>query len=204
MTGRIELPPPQKDLPYPLIKALEERRTKRKWAASEFSNQELSDLLWAACGISREGTGKSKCRRTAPSACNSQEIRVYAALPSGLFLYEEKGHCLKIKLPRDIREDLGTQKMMKAAPAGLIYVSDFSRFKKFIFGGDENRKWFISAADAGFIGQNVYLFAAAVGWNTALLSLVDREKLHRIMGLEEHEKIVFVQIFGKTTGKDGA
>jgi hypothetical protein len=48
-----------------------------------------------------------------------------------------------------------------------------------------------------FISQNVYLYAAAANYNTALLSLVDREKLHKIMGLKEYEKIVYTQAIGK-------
>ena len=192
-----QLPPPQYDLDFPLMKALAKRRTKRKWIQSDFTNQELSNLLWAACGITHKESKKARSRRTAPSACNTQEIKVYIALSKGLFLYDEKDHQLIEVLSEDIREYIGTQKMMKSAPLGLIYVSDYSKFKKFIFGNDNNKKWFTSTADTAFISQNVYLFAAAANWNTALLSLVDREKLHKIMGLNENEKIVYTQAIGK-------
>ncbi len=94
MIENIQLPPPQIDLEFPLMKAIEQRRTKRKWIQLDFSNQELSNLLWAACGITHQETKKSKSRRTAPSACNSQEIKVYIALPKGLFLYDGKAHQL--------------------------------------------------------------------------------------------------------------
>jgi nitroreductase len=91
---------------------------------------------------------------------------------------------------------MGTQKMMKSAPLGLVYVSDFSRFKTFIFSNDERRR-LTSAVDTGFISQNVYLYAAALNYNTAILSLVNRDKLHEIMGLKEHEHIVYTQVIGK-------
>ena len=196
MTNIIKLPQPQKDLDFPLMKALEMRRTKRKWKDSNLSDQEISNLLWAACGITHEETKKSKSRRTAPSACNSQEIKIYIALGNGLFLYDEKNHQLIKVLSEDIRKDIGTQKMMRSAPVGLIYVSDYSKLKTFFF-RDDNQKWFTSTADTGFISQNVYLYSAAANLSTAILSLVDRDKLHGIMGLKDFEKVIYTQAIGK-------
>ena len=197
MTNIIKLPAPQKDLSFPLMKAIELRRTKRKWKDSNLSDQEISDLLWVVCGITHKETKRSKSKRTAPSACNSQEIKVFVALHNGLFLYDEKEHRLIKILLEDIRENIGTQKMMRSAPVGLIYVSDYSRLKTFLF-KDDDRKWFTSTADTGFMSQNVYLYCAAANLSTAVLSLVNRDKLHKIMGLSRSEKIVYTQVIGKS------
>ncbi|MDY7029460.1 MAG: nitroreductase family protein [Spirochaetota bacterium] len=70
MPEKIKLPPPQKDMDFPLMKALGLRRSKRKWKDEPVPIQDLSNLLWAACGITREETKSSKSRRTAPSATN--------------------------------------------------------------------------------------------------------------------------------------
>ena len=198
MNKQHQLPPPQIHLDFPLMKAIEKRRTRRKWVQTDFTDQELSNLLWAACGITHKKTGKSKSRRTAPSACNSQEIKVYVALPQGLFLYDENNHQLIQVLSEDIRKNIGTQKMMKSAPLGLIYVSDFTRFSSLLSGADDEKKMFTSAADTGFISQNVYLYSAAENWNTAVLGLVDRKQLHRVMKLKDHERIVYTQAIGKS------
>ena len=198
MTNEITLPLPQTDLDFPLMKALANRRTKRKWGNGQLSDQELSNLLWAACGVTLEETKKSKSRRTAPSACNSQEIKIYLAMDKGVYLYDERDHKLVQVLAKDIRKNIGTQKMMQNAPIGLIYVSDYLKMKTFLF-KDDNRKWFVSATDTGFISQNVYLYCAAAKLNTAILSLVDRNNLHEIMGLKDHEKIVYTQVVGKST-----
>jgi SagB-type dehydrogenase family enzyme len=195
MTKIIKLPAPRKNLEFPLMRALEIRRTKRKWKDSLLSDQEISDLLWAACGITHPESKISKTRRTAPSACNSQEIKIYIVLEKGVFLYDECKHQLLEVIPDDIRNDIGTQKMMRSAPVGLIYVSDYSKLKSFIF-RDENRKLITSAADTGFISQNVYLYCAAANLNTAILSLVDRDKLHFKIGLKECEKITYTQVVG--------
>ena len=62
MTDNHPLPTPQKELPFPLMKALELRRSTRKWKDGLLSEQEISNLLWAACGITKEAskTAKSK------------------------------------------------------------------------------------------------------------------------------------------------
>ena len=117
-------------------------------------------------------------------------------MENGLFLYNEKQHQLIQIKTADIRQNIGTQKMMKSAPIGLIYVSDYTKLKKYL-AKDEAQKWFISCSDAAFISQNVYLYCAASKLNTVVLGLVNREKLHELMDLKSCEKIVYAQIVGK-------
>ena len=50
------------------------------WEPLPFRSHSDANLLWAACGINRPATG----HRTVPSAMNSQEVDIYAALPDGL------------------------------------------------------------------------------------------------------------------------
>jgi len=197
MANKIKLPPPQKELEFPLMKALEKRRSIRKWKEDALSDQELSNLLWAACGITKEKTRSSKSKRTAPSASNTQAIKIYVAMEKGLFLYDETNHQLIQVLSKDIRENIGTQNIMHSAPVGLIYVSDYTKMKTYLF-KDEDRRWFVSGTDTGFISQNVYLYCAAANLSTVVLGLVNREKLHDIMGLKEHEKVVYTQVIGRS------
>ncbi len=193
----ITLPAPQKDMQFPLMKALQMRRTKRKWTDKPLTDQEISNLLWAACGVNQISKKAKSVKRTAPSACNSQEIKVYIASEKGLYLYDELNHQLIQINNTDIREHIGTQKMMQSAPLALIYVSDYSKMKNFVF-TDEARKWYTSAADTAFISQNVYLYCAAANLSTAILGLVDRVKLGKIMKLGEGKKVIYTQVVGKT------
>ncbi len=196
MKKMIKLPEPQKNLEFPLMKALEIRRTVRKWQEGPVPEQDLSNLLWAACGITKEKYGRVKSKRTAPSACNSQEIRVYLLMEKGVFLYDEENHALIEIHPDYIREFTRTQKMMKAAPLGLVFVADLSRMNSPFLRKKEARQ-FCAWVDTGYISQNVYLYCAASNLGTAVLSLVNREKLHRLMKLKEHEKIVLTQVVGR-------
>jgi SagB-type dehydrogenase family enzyme len=198
LENTIKLPEPQKDLEFPLMKALEKRRTIRKWSNIIVSEQEISNLLWAACGITKNKYGNVKSKRTAPSACNSQEIRVYIIIKQGVFLYNEESHELIEIIAMDIREHIGTQKMMKTAPMGLVFVADLSRMiSPFVKSKEAQR--FCAWVDTGYISQNVYLYCAASNLGTAVLSLVDREKLHKLMKLKDHEKIVLTQAIGHLT-----
>ena len=97
--SEVPLPPPDRTGGKPLQRALDERKTTREFTGDPLEAQALSDLLWAAFGVNREGTGG----RTAPSAMNSQEIDVYVATRDGLFLYDAKPHRLRRVLSEDIR-----------------------------------------------------------------------------------------------------
>jgi len=195
METMIILPDPEKKLDYPLMKALENRRTTRKWKDDELSEQELSNLLWAACGITKIKKGNMKSKRTVPSACNSQEIRVYVLMKQGVFLYNEDNNELFMIHSKDIRENIGTQKMMKSAPLGLVFVADLSRMSGPLFKSQEARQ-FCAWVDTGYISQNIYLYCAASNLGTAVIALVDRETLHESMNLQDHEKIVVTQVVG--------
>lgn len=195
MDKTIKLPEPERSLDFPLMKALENRRTIRKWKQTPLSEQELSNLLWAACGITKNKYGNVKSKRTAPSACNSQEIRVYAIMENGVYLYNEENHELIEIIAEDIRENIGTQKMMKSAPLGLVFVADLSRMNSPFLKNKEAQR-FSAWVDTGYISQNVYLFCAASNLGTAVLSLVNRDKLHQLMHLKEHEKVVLTQVVG--------
>ena len=86
--------------------------------------------------------------------------------------------------------------MMKDAPLGLVYVSDYSKLKKYLAKNDD-RKYFVSGTDTGFISQNVYLYCTAAGLNTCILGFVDRVKLHSKMGLAEQQEIIYTQVVGR-------
>ena len=179
----IQLPAPQKSGGMPLMEALNARQTQRTFSAKPLSEQQLADLLWAAFGINREN-GK----RTAPSAHNKQEISIYVALPSGLYLYQAQSNTLEKILDQDIRAQTGKQPFVKTAPVCLIFVSDYDRMK--------TEAEFYSATDTGYISQNVYLFCASAGLHTVVLGSVDREALQTAMKLKPTQHVVLTQPVG--------
>jgi SagB-type dehydrogenase family enzyme len=182
------LPAPQTDGGKPLMQALKERHSTREFSSEKLSPQALANLLWAAFGINRPDTGK----RTAPSAMNWQEIDVYVATAEGLYVYDAKGNKLDPILAGDVRSAAGVQPFVKDAPLNLIYVADFAKTGK---SSAEDRN-FYSAADVGFIAQNVYLFCASEGLAVVVRGGVDRVALAKLMKLRPGQKILLAQTVG--------
>ena len=180
----IRLPAPQKTGGMPLMEALNARQTQRTFSAKPLNEQQLANLLWAACGVNREDG-----RRTAPSAVNWQEIDIYVALPSGLYLYRAGANSLEKILEQDLRAQIGRQGFTQKAPVGLIYVAETARMKG-------SQIDFYSATDTGFISQNVYLFCASEGMHTVVVGSLDKEALHTAMKLKPSQKVILTQPVG--------
>jgi len=180
--------PPQTDGGIPLMRALKNRKTSREFAGKDLSAQQLSNLLWAACGINRPEEKK----RTAPSAMNYQEIDVYVATAKGLFLYNSEKHDLTEILKDDVRDKTGKQDFVKTAPLTLVYVADYSKMAK----SDEKTKDGYAMADAAFISENVYLFCASEGLNTGVRAWIDLDVLSKAMELKPNQHIVLAQCVG--------
>lgn len=187
----IKLPEAQMTGGMPLMDALKDRKTTRSFSETKLSDQTLSNLLWAAWGINRP----IRNLRTAPSASNQQEIDVYVALEKGLYLYDAKVNELQLVLALDLRGDTGTQRFVKNVPLNLIYVADYGRMYQ---GRPMEIRWkeFYSAANTGYISQNVYLFCASEGLGTVVRGLVDREKLAKAMKLRSDQKVILCQSVG--------
>jgi len=184
----IKLLEPQLDTGRPLMQVLNDRRSSRRFSTDKLSKQILSNLLWAAFGVNRHDSGK----RTAPSAVNWQEIDIYVATAEGLYLYDAKAHVLKPVLVDDIRALTGYQEYVGEAPVNLIYVADFSRMGK----AEIDDKIFYSAADTGFISQNVYLYCASEGLATVVRGLIGRVGLAKVMGLRQDQRVILAQSVG--------
>ncbi|MGA9111604.1 MAG: nitroreductase family protein [Smithella sp.] len=184
----MKLPAPQLDGGKNLMRVFKERKSERAFSSIKLPVNVLSNMLWAACGINRSKDG----RRTAPSAMNRQSIDVYVATAEGLFLYEAKGHTIKPIINQDIRALTGKQSFVAEAPVTLIYVADFKKLGNIT----DEEKIFYSAADTGFISENVYLFCASEGLATVVRGSIDRESLAKAMKLGDNQKIILAQTVG--------
>lgn len=184
----IELPQPQTDGGRPLMQVLKDRSTSRDFSSEKLPLPVLSNLLWAAFGVNRPESGK----RTAPSALNWQEIDIYVAIADGLYVYDAKAHRLNPVLAEDVRAATGTQPYVKDAPVNLVYVADLAKTGK-ASAPDQD---FYTAADTGFIAQNVYLYCASEGLATVIRGGVDRPALAKVMKLRPDQKITLSQTVG--------
>jgi SagB-type dehydrogenase family enzyme len=184
----MQLPAPQMEGGKPLMQALKARCTQREFSSEALPPQELSNLLWAACGINRPDKGL----RTAPTAMNKQEIDVYVALAEGLYLYDAKANALNLVLAQDLRGATGKQPFVKDAPVNLVFVADYAKMGN----GPKEMKDFYSATDTGYISENVYLYCASAGLATVVRGMVDRDALPKAMNLRADQKVILAQTVG--------
>ena len=188
----ITLPAPDKTGGKPLMQALNERQTIRTFTQDNLTPQQISELLWAGWGINRADQKK----RTAPSARNIQEIDVYVALPSGLYLYDAAGNILKQIHNKDIRALCGTQPFVATAPLNLVYVADMGKLGKKEGEVIKESDLLSSYANTGFIAQNVYLYCASANLGCVIRGMVPKEKLAPEMGLKSNQVIILSQTIG--------
>ena len=85
---------------------------------------------------------------------------------------------------------------MATAPLNLIYVAHGERMTDV---SPEDRRLYASV-DAGFIGQNVYLFCASEGLATVFRGAVDYTKLARTLRLPDQQFVTFAQTVGYARG----
>jgi len=184
----IQLPTPQMEGGRPLMEVLKDRHSSREFSSEALPWQQLSNMLWAAFGISRPELGK----RTAPSARNRQEMDIFVVLAEGVYLFEAKENTLKPIVAEDIRGVTGLQPFVKDAPVNLVYVADYARMGTY----SPEQKNFYSACNAGFIAENVYLYCASEGLATVVRGLIDKPTLAQALGLRPDQKIILGQTVG--------
>lgn len=183
----IQLPAPRTEGGMPLMQALKLRHSTREFGPGTLSPEMLSNLLWAAFGVNRPDG-----RRTAPTAVNKQEIDIYVAIPDGVYLYDAKANVLQPVAPGDLRGVTGQQPFVKDAAVNLVYVADTTRM------GDlaEPQRILYSAADTGFIAQNVYLFCASEGLNVVVRAWVDHDAVAKAFKLRPEQRVILAQTIG--------
>lgn len=176
----IQLPKPQMTGGMPLMQALAKRQTTRAFADKPLPVQTLSNLLWAAFGVNRSRDLKQGLGRTAPSAMNKQEVQLYVVMADGAYVYDAELNLLKPAVPGDARAKVA-QGAGSHAGVTIIYVAD--------------AKLDFAQVDTGFIGQNVYLFAASEGLNAWLYALHGAD-VAGVLKLPEGMKALYGQSVG--------
>jgi len=189
----ISLPAPTKIGGKPLMETLNERSSSRDFINEDITEQQLSDLLWAANGINRE----DKNKRTAPSSHNNQDIEIYITTSTGLFLYIAEEHGLIRLSEIDMRNIAGNQDFVKKASVNLIYVSDFDKLGK----GSDESKLVTAATHCGFIGQNVYLYCASEGLISVFRAWINKDKIAKTLKLNPNQHVIYSQSVGLAKGK---
>ena len=193
----MQLPHPRTTGGMPLLDAITARHSTRKYSHTPLALQELSEVLWAAYGLTRDyaGTGiRTTGSHAAPAAHNWQELDLYVAMADGLYRYDWRGHLLEGVLSADIRHLTAheEQPFVLEVPMILIYVADLARMDH----SDDWDKSVFPWADSAAAVENVYLFCASADLATVCRAKFDRAPLAAAMGLRADQLITFTQPVG--------
>ncbi len=174
-----QLSAPDKSCGTDVLTALKNRQSTRQYVSGGLTEQEISNILWAAQGVNRaEGN-----MRTSPTALNKQEIIIHVFSTSGIAIYDPIAHTLKKVASDDYRALLshGQDYVMQASLV-LLFTVDFN-----LFGDMKDQVRLFGAADAGIASENVNIYCAAVGLGTITRSTVPSAELSQLLGLKEDQ-----------------
>jgi SagB-type dehydrogenase family enzyme len=202
----IYLPAPQLDGSISVEKALYNRRSHRNFQDREISIENLSQILWAAYGITLPYTDYDFLRggfRTAPSAGGLYPLDIYVAvgkvsgLTSGLYKYIPKEHRMIRIINEDIRMELclaaWQQAMVKEAPVSLIYIAVFNRTTDKY--GQRGRERYV-CMDLGHSAENVYLQVETLGLGTCAIAAFSDDKVSAVLKLSKEEEPLYIMPIG--------
>jgi len=180
----VELPAPECKGSTTLEEALAGRRSIREFKQARLTVRELSQLLWAAQGItSLDG------RRTAPSAGAIYPLEIWVASGSGLYHYEPRQHGLTQYLEGDLRPELCRAALMQEAVAQasavLVIAAVFERMARKY--GEQRTPRYVYL-EVGHVAQNLLLQAAALGLGGVLIGAFNDRELERVLGLPGNQK----------------
>ncbi|MFO7829050.1 MAG: SagB/ThcOx family dehydrogenase, partial [Bacteroidales bacterium] len=136
----IKLPDPDYNGSVSVEEAMLNRRSVREFESKALTLQQVSQILWAAYGVTKEMNSPSFLRggfKTAPSAGALYPLEIYVVagnvngLSQGIYKYLPEGHQLMKIYHKDVRNDLAeaaiNQDFIAQAPMCLVYSAVYSR-----------------------------------------------------------------------------
>ncbi|MBN1966510.1 MAG: SagB/ThcOx family dehydrogenase [Anaerolineae bacterium] len=183
--------------------AIEGRRTRRKYAPTPLSLDELAFLLWSAQGV--QGRQGPTTLRTVPSAGARHAFETVllvnniSGLEPGLYRYLALEHAL-LHLPHEaeinaqITRASMDQNQVRTSAVTFIWMA--VRYRMAYRYGERGYRYL--HLDAGHVCQNLYLAAEAVGCGVCAIAAFDDALLNEAIGADGEEQFaIYVATVGK-------
>lgn len=193
-----KLPNPRLDSDMSIEEALLQRRSTRNYKGTPLTRAEVSQLLWAAQGMT-----DPRGFRTAPSAGALYPLEVYLVagnvegIPAGIYRYISQRHEIAKMVQGDKRAELRDaalgQEQIKQAAAVLV-ISAFTERTTVKY---RDRGIRYVHMEAGHAVQNVYLQATALGLGTVVMGAFHDEAVRKIMNMPDREQPLAIMPVGR-------
>jgi SagB-type dehydrogenase family enzyme len=194
----VKLPEPKYESKVCFERALLERRSIRDYANEALSLAEVSQLLWAAQGLT-----DSAGYRTAPSAGALYPLEVYlvagkvTSLRAGIFKYRPRGHELVAVVEGDKRPELCSaalgQTALRQAPVAIVLTAIYDRTTRKY----RDRGFRYVHMEAGHVAQNISLQAVSLDLGSVVIGAFEDAEVKKVMALPGVEEPLYVIPIGK-------
>lgn len=199
-TTVIKLPPPSLKGEISVEEAISRRRSVRRYKNEPLTIEQLSQILWAAQGI----TARSRYRAV-PSAGATYPLETFIfvgeetieSLGEGIYHYDVNSHSLGLHKKGDYRGDLARaaldQSSIAEAPLNIVICALYPR-TSYRYGRRGERYVHM---EVGHAGQNVHLQALALGLATVMVGAFKDEAVSQVLDVEEGIKPLYIMPVGK-------
>ena len=194
----VKLPEPRRDSDVSLEECLASRRSVRGYRDEALSLAEVSQLLWAAQGITGSG-GK----RTAPSAGALYPLETYLiagrvkGLAPGVYKYRPDRGELTLVAAGDKRAELAAAALgQRSVSSGAVTIALSAIYGR-TTGKYKQRGIQYVHIEAGHAGQNVCLQATALGLGTVTIGAFRDAEVKRIVKMAGEEVPLYLLPIGR-------
>jgi SagB-type dehydrogenase family enzyme len=194
----IDLSPPSLLGELSLEEVLARRRSIREYAESLLGIDELSQLLWAAQGVTA-----ASGHRTAPSAGALYPLEVYVVTSEGAHHYLPDGHQLETLTDADLRMEMMAAGLGQTAigDAAAVFVIAGVVARTEAKYGDRAERYVI--LEAGHAAQNLLLEAVALGLGAVPIGAFHDDEVQRTLALPDDIRPLYLIPVGRPTAEDG-
>lgn len=194
----VKMPQPQYDSRSSVESAMLKRRSVRSYTDEPLTLSIISQLLWAAQGITHP-----RGFRTAPSAGALYPLEIYivaakvANLAAGIYKYKPRSHELLKIVKGDKRAELYQvalrQRSIKDAPVIMVFCAVYERTT----GKYRKRGIRYVLIEVGHSSQNVCLQAVSLDLGTVTIGAFKDKKVSKVIGCEENEHPLYIMPIGR-------
>jgi len=198
VNNTVSLPEPQLDGEVSLEQSLLGRRSTRSYTSDPLALEEVSQLLWAAQGITNAAG-----HRTAPSAGGLYPLELYLVvgnvenLEPGVYHYLPEKHELVLLAEGDIRTNLSgaalSQTCVKEGAVSIVMTAIYERTT----GKYGERGIMYVHIEAGHAAQNLCLQATALGLGLVTVGAFNDEQVVEVLDLPDDENPLYIIPVGR-------
>lgn len=198
-TNKLRLPVPKYKSNISVEEAILKRRSIRSYSDKSLKLEEISQLLWAAQGI----TDSLRKLRAAPSAGALYPLETYivvgniSSLENGIYKYDPLSHEIIKTKEGDYRNELSLaslgQSCIKEAAVSIVFAAVYDRITKKY--GDRGIRY--TYMEAGHAAQNIYLQAGVLKLGTVVVGAFIDNEVKKVVGMNKEETPLYILPVGK-------